>query len=130
MIGWKKVQIFDKGGNTGRTAILKVSVIGRIVKPEELAHLGWYDGDDYFHSQDVPKFRTNKLKVLAAFRPRTLEPVVLKKGEYFASSWDTDFRYKVGKVRKPSYFDSNPDIGCSSGLHFFTKRSHAEHWSL
>lgn len=126
MIGWKKVEIRNESGFV-RNAILKLKVTGRVIEPTRKAEV--LSSRGIF--REVTKFRTDKLTVLAAYRPRTLKPVVLKEGEYIgAAHWSADeFRYVVGKVHKPQ-FKLNTDVGvdCASGLHFFDRRSNAEDW--
>lgn len=128
MIGWKKVRIYDaEGFYTGRCAILKLDITGQVVRPEKEAEIT----SDRGHTNYVTKFRTDRLTVLAAFRPRTNQPVVLKKGERLgAIRWDhNDYTYKVGKVQRPSNrFVKNPLRDCAAGLHYFITRAHAEAW--
>lgn len=39
------------------------------------------------------------------------------------------FKYKVGKVVKPDYFDKTNEV-CSGGIHFFFERSDAEKYKV
>lgn len=141
MIGWKKVEICGKYGRTGRYAILKLDIRGKVVKPDQTATV--YPPRGY--TRFVTKFRTDKLKVLEAFRPRTREHVVLKEGEFFiaghvsgmgldvkeSSVIGTVYEYKVGRIQKPANkFNPSPSAGCAAGLHFFDVRANAENWSL
>ena len=128
MIGWKKVRIYDSSGSwTYRSALLKLDITGEVVRPDVGAEVF----NDRGRYRRVLKMRTDKLKVLAAFRPHTNKPVVLKKGECFGSiKWDnSDYTYRVGAVQRPANrFSKDPNKDCGAGLHFFLSRRHAENW--
>lgn len=134
VIGWKAVSICVKDDIAGTTfvrkAILKVEVLGTIVVPRFNATVYSPKGG----AREVKKFRTNKFKVLAAYRPRTLKPIVLKEGEFMCSTHMSSYEpyiYKVGRIHKPANgFSTDTGRDCAPGLYFFANRNPAEDWDV
>lgn len=45
------------------------------------------------------------------------------------SLYNFNFIYRPGEIVFPDFFDSNPNVMCTHGIHFFTKKEHAELYS-
>ena len=45
------------------------------------------------------------------------------------SLYNFNFIYRPGEIVFPDFFDSNPNIMCTHGIHFFMKKEHAELYS-
>lgn len=65
---------------------------------------------------------------LAVERDRLMEGGrTLEGAERAESRYNPSFVYRVGETVKAALGPSSPD-GCGPGIHFFTKRAHAEAW--
>ena len=45
------------------------------------------------------------------------------------SLYDYNFIYRPGEIVFPDFFDSNPNVICTHGIHFFTNKEDADYYS-
>jgi hypothetical protein len=137
-IGWKLV----KTGNAGAYAVVKLKVLGKVVKPAA----GRSDVQLYNRTYGT-KYRTNRAKVLGIYIRRDMG-VGLSGGfayhrhrrdrevESGVSTYDSTFVYRTGEIvrsrdgcGKPA-FDSNPYNDCGIGIHFFATSKEALYYII
>lgn len=74
------------------------------------------------------KYRCSKAKVLKIFKQGKRGIKITRKA--IGGSYDTNFKYQVGKVVEVKNFDKNIDEVCSRGIHYFKSLECAKMWNL
>jgi hypothetical protein len=87
------------------------AVILKLLIPKDAKRLGGLVGR---------KCRASKARVLKAYTK--------EKEEFFYSSHDREFLYKVGKTVKVDDFCDDPKQECAPGIHFFMTKKEAEEY--
>lgn len=137
-IGWKSVHLPVKGKpHTFCRGLAKLEILGEVVagKPVSIVRLRWQTSLIVRTTVTVTKYRTSAAKVLAIIYDTRGFPrrerqwcVRTRNGKKWAESrYDPSFVYRVGETVKAALGPSSP-YGCGPGIHFFTKRAHAEAW--
>lgn len=135
MIGYKKVNVLNKGGVKIGQAILTLNIIGPVICSAP--------------KSKRPKLRTSKAFVKSAHWYRLnrdfrvafryyKSKINVGRGNVLVPMWQpyTNIRvpqsineYWVGKESFANDFDLDPTQECSTGIHFFLSRKHAEDWT-
>ena len=116
MIGWKQTQVqYILGRDCSR--IWRYLV--KLLIPSGAKRVRHWSG----------KCRASEALVLETFminQDRSLEKQF--DGLITYSAWQNSFSYKVGETVKEPYFDPNPNIACTRGIHFYLDKKRAQEY--
>ena len=115
-IGWKKaVYVKDREKFEGNLKVRYHSCIVKLLIPEDAERSSAYGR----------KCRASKAVVLGAYELESDKEIT--RDATIISMFNPTFTYKVGDtIECRSEFDSNREVECSSGIHFFLSRFDAE----
>jgi hypothetical protein len=115
MIGFKKVNIVNNDNGHVGYAIVTIEIPAGARVGYDSCALNW-------------KHRTSLAKVIEI---KNQNKYVLKKGDYYCSDYDWNFKWWVGKTVFPrtSPFSMRRE-SCESGIHFFRSAFHAQRYNF